>query len=214
MIQPQGNGLPENPLKGTSFAGPGFLGMANTGVGVSGQSLGYSHPNEPVQPPGDGVLGEGLNGVHGVAHNNRGAGVRGENASDGAGVQGTNAGNKARGLIGAIDPVFRQHVGVYGESDQQGVFGHATNDTGTGVFGNSSGAGFGVRGESVNGTAVQGQSSGVGVGVKGNSHGGYGVSGNSDSGTGVCGNSNSGAGVQGKARAKLAFGGPARAAPE
>jgi hypothetical protein len=70
-------------------------------------------------------------------------------------------------VLAGVDSVFGQHAGVYGQSDQQGVFGHATNDVGTGVFGNSVGGGFGVRGESVDGTAVQGTSFGNGRAVHG-----------------------------------------------
>ena len=97
-----------------------------------------------------------------------GTGVEGASTTGTAvqGVSGTGPGvlgytnNGERGILGCTDPVFGQHAGVYGESDQQGVLGHATSDTGTGVFGNSSGGGFGVRGETNTGTAVQGQSFG------------------------------------------------------
>jgi len=181
--------------------GPGVLGKANTGAGVSGQSVGLSDKNSPPLPAGDGVLGEGLNGVHGVARGNRGAGVWGENTSAGAGVQGTSASgdgvvgesiqagvrghsvsgtgvvgvsdaNKALGLLGGIDAVFQQHTGVYGESDTQGVFGNSTSATGTGIYGiANSGSGFGVRGDSKDGIAVQGQCFGAGTGVKGITNG-------------------------------------------
>jgi hypothetical protein len=88
------------------------------------------------------------------------------------GVVGVNYGNNSLGLLGGTDYVFNQNAGVYGESDQQGVLGHATTDAGTGVFGNSKGGGFGVRGESVTGTAVQGRSFGGGFAGKfiGNVH--------------------------------------------
>lgn len=87
------------------------------------------------------------------------------------GVFGINHGRGA-GFLGGRDDVFHQNVGVYGESDQQGVLGHATSNTGTGVFGNSLGGGFGIRGETNSGIAVQGQSFGPGLAGKfiGNVH--------------------------------------------
>lgn len=84
-----------------------------------------------------------------------------------AGVSGRNFSTDALGLLGGRDRVFRQSAGVYGESPQQGVFGHSTSTSGTGVYGNSEGAGFGVRGESEAGVAVQGQSFGQGIAVQG-----------------------------------------------
>jgi hypothetical protein len=61
------------------------------------------------------------------------------------------------GFLAGNDPMFGQHAGVYGESDQQGVIGIG-DGTGTGVYGAGN---FGVRGESTNGTAaVQGRSFG------------------------------------------------------
>jgi hypothetical protein len=92
--------------------------------------------------------------------------VRGVTFDQGAGVVGVNHATGGRGLLGGRDRVFRQHVGVYGESDQQGVFGHSTSGAGTGVYGNSVGAGFGVRGDSTEGVAVQGQSFGNGLAGK------------------------------------------------
>src|SRR3954447_23414188 len=59
-----------------------------------------------------------------------------------------NASNSARAVVAGEDFIFRQRVGVYGESRQQGVMGHGTADDATGVFGNSTGTGFGVRRES------------------------------------------------------------------
>jgi hypothetical protein len=83
------------------------------------------------------------------------------------GVIGTNAANGAFGFLAGNDLVFNQHAGVYGESDQAGVFGSSDSDTGTGVFGRSGGAqGFGVRGEAITGVGVQGTSFGSGLAGK------------------------------------------------
>jgi hypothetical protein len=98
-----------------------------------------------------------------------------------SGVIGVSHATKSLGLLGGRDRVFRQNVGVYGESGQQGVFGHSTDAAGTGVYGNSVGAGFGVRGESTEGIAVQGQSFSTGVGVFGKSEAGEGVHGETNS---------------------------------
>lgn len=93
--------------------------------------------------------------------------LRGVTADQGAGVVGVNHARKSLGLLGGSDRVFRQGAGVYGESEQQGVFGHGTAASGTGVYGISAGAGFGVRGDSTDGVAVQGQSFGGGIAVQG-----------------------------------------------
>ncbi|GAP98433.1 hypothetical protein [Leptolyngbya sp. NIES-2104] len=92
--------------------------------------------------------------------------LRGVTADKGSGVVGVSHSKKSLGLLGGSDRVFRQSAGVYGESIQQGVFGHSTDPTGTGVYGNSVGSGFGVRGESTDGIAVQGQSFGGGLAGK------------------------------------------------
>jgi hypothetical protein len=85
-----------------------------------------------------------------------------------SGVIGVSHATKSLGLLGGRDRVFRQNAGVYGESGQQGVFGHSTDGSGTGVYGGSvGGSGFGVRGDSTDGIAVQGQSFGNGIAVQG-----------------------------------------------
>jgi hypothetical protein len=93
--------------------------------------------------------------------------LRGVTADTGAGVVGVSHAKKSLGLLGGSDAVFRQSAGVYGESEQQGVFGHGTTSTGTGVYGMSQDTGFGVRGDSTDGVAVQGQSFGNGIAVQG-----------------------------------------------
>jgi hypothetical protein len=89
------------------------------------------------------------------------------------GVIGSNPGDNAFGFLAGRDPVFSQHAGVYGQSDQQGVMGLSTSATGTGVYGGGAshagalGAGcIGVRGETFTGVGVQGQSFGSGLAGK------------------------------------------------
>lgn len=117
--------------------------------------------------------------------------LRGVTLEGGQGVIGVNYKTNGSGLLGGRDKVFGQNVGVYGQSDQQGVFGHATTNTGTGVFGNTTGGGFGVRGESAEGTAIQGQSFGSGAGVVGKSIGGIGIWGISETYEGMHAETNS-----------------------
>jgi hypothetical protein len=93
--------------------------------------------------------------------------LRGVSNDARSGVVGVSHKTKSLGLLGGTDRVFRQSAGVYGESVQQGVFGHSTDSAGTGVYGSSVGAGFGVRGESAEGIAVKGQSFGTGIAVQG-----------------------------------------------
>jgi hypothetical protein len=89
------------------------------------------------------------------------------------GVIGSNPNDKAFGFLAGQDLVFSQHAGVYGQSDQQGVMGLSTSETGTGVYGGGAshagapGAGcIGVRGETFTGVGVQGHSFGSGLAGK------------------------------------------------
>lgn len=138
------------------------------------------------------------------------------------GVIGSNAADNAFGFLGGDDLVFHQHTGVYGESDQQGVMGLSTSDSGTGVFGGGTSNaihGIGVRGETLNGVGVLGRGFGTGTGVLGqslktgvagqtssdvdagvngrNDGKGFGVFGGSLDGSGVEGHSTNGTGVAG-----------------
>jgi hypothetical protein len=93
-----GNALADSPYDGTSVTSAGISGKSNTGPGVWGQSIGLIPPSREGGPVGidtpatDGVLGQGLNGVHGISTAKTtatgGAGVWGENNS-GDGVVGT-----------------------------------------------------------------------------------------------------------------------------
>ncbi|WP_433975952.1 hypothetical protein [Tunturiibacter lichenicola] len=82
-------------------------------------------------------------------------------------LQGSTIFHTSFGFLAGSDPVFNQHAGVYGESDQLGVIGMATAAGTTGVFGgNKTGSGFGVRGETTSGVGVQGQSFGSGAAAR------------------------------------------------
>lgn len=119
------------------------------------------------------------------------------------GVIGSNGGSHAFGFLAGNDPVFGQHSGVYGESDQQGVMGLTTVPKGTGVYGggtnNAAGDQIGVRGETGTGIGVKGLSNSSGIGVEGISNVGFGVFGKSNK-TGVAGQTASDvdAGVNGR----------------
>src|SRR5262249_23188312 len=79
-------------------------------------------------------------------------------SKDGPAVLGRSVATKGSGFLAGTDPVFHENAGVYGQSDQSGVFGNSDADTGTGVHGRGGGAhGFGVRGETIGGIAVQGR---------------------------------------------------------
>lgn len=101
--------------------------------------------------------------------------VRGVNSGLKAGVTGVNHEQNSRGVLGGTDAVFSQPAGVYGESPNQGVFGHSTDPVGTGVYGHTLGKriddnrveGAGVRGETELGAAVKGQCFGDGIAVLG-----------------------------------------------
>jgi hypothetical protein len=168
---PGGNLLANNPVTGTSDSAAGVTGQSNTGPGVSGQSLGRSGAGPDgssilPSPPSDGVLGQGLNGVHGIANTKTtttsGAGVWGENAS-GDGVVGTGY-HGVHGMTTA-----NGGAGVWGDDT-------SSDSTGAGVSGTSKN-GSGVSGSSTSYDGVHGVSqSSEHAGVSGsNTAGGYGV---------------------------------------
>ena len=86
------------------------------------------------------------------------------NVAKTAAATGTNNQSHAVGELGTQDHQFHQNAGVYGESNQQGVYGRGMSPGATGVFGgNVNGEGFEVRGETATGIAIQGQSFGSGL---------------------------------------------------
>jgi hypothetical protein len=170
---------------------PSLIGNADDGTGYAVK--GENTNNPPIQitgrmgpvgvwgdaPYGNGVVGTTTNRV-GVFASAAGTGTAVEavsqsgialyadSATGAAAVEGHNPGTKSLAVLAGRDRVFQQHAGVYGESDQQGVFGNSTSASGTGVYGiANSGNGFGVRGESKDGTAIQGQCFGNGIAVLG-----------------------------------------------
>ena len=78
------------------------------------------------------------------------------------------SGKTLQAQLAGKDPVFHQLAGVFGVSDNQGVMGLTSSNSGTGVYGGNMDApnGFGVRGDTVGGVAVQGQSFGSGLAGK------------------------------------------------
>ena len=149
---------------GVSNSGFGVAGASSASVGVSGFASGGGGPFAKLIGVEGQIIPSGLSGI----------GVQGTGGSDGVvgigndfGVRGGILG-PASGFLGGKDPIFNQHAGVFGQSDQTGVFGNSDADTGTGVMGRG-GAGpqcFGVRGETTAGTAVQGHSFGSGLAGK------------------------------------------------
>jgi hypothetical protein len=139
-------------VHGNCDPGPGVLGTSKTGAGVSGGS-------DSLQ----GVSGFSISDTGVFGSSQTGRGVHG-NCDPGPGVLGTSKNNNAFGILAGQDAHFQQHTGVYGESDQQGVFGAGTVAGSTGVYGTTkTGDGFGVRGETTSGTAIQGKTFGSGL---------------------------------------------------
>ena len=169
---------------------PHVLGTADDGTsyGVKGENTNNQPPiiiagrSGPVgvwgeAPHGSGVSGTTVEGVGVIGSADTGQGVQAlsnsgialfADSATGTAVEAHNPSTKSLGILAGSDGVFRQHTGVYGESDQQGVFGNSTSTTGTGVYGiANSGSGFGVRGDCKDGTAIQGQSFGNGIAILG-----------------------------------------------
>jgi hypothetical protein len=90
--------------------------------------------------------------------------------SERIGIIGSSPDTTAFGFLAGADLQFTQHVGVYGQSDQQGIMGLTTHTEGTGVYGGGTSAAggkqIGVRGETNTGVGVQGQSFGAGLAGK------------------------------------------------
>jgi hypothetical protein len=148
------------------------------GVGVWGTAVITS------EPVGDGVLGEGVNGVHGRSKSPTDSGVWGENTNGGYGVAGASAGI---GVFGGVPG----SSGLSGKPSVVGIWGTAV------VPGSPADAAEGILGEGKNG--VHGRSrSPTDSGVWGeNTNGGYGVVGSS-TGIGVFGGVPGSSGMSGK----------------
>src|SRR5580698_11141615 len=111
-----GNALPTNQLNGTDGDAAGVTGTSNTAPGVIGTSIGFIPPERPIpvgipQPPSDGVLGIGLDGVHGQTSDPAHYGVYGENLTSSA-----RTGDVGAGVSGTSKVVH----GVYGTSSGDG----------------------------------------------------------------------------------------------
>jgi len=133
-------------------------------------AFGFMGGKDPVFNGSAGVYGESVtNGVFGRTTSSAALdnGVFGQSDGPGHGVAGFSKGTGASGFLAGQDPVFSEHAGVYGQSDQQGVIGLSTSDAGTGVYGGNTGRsathGIGVRGETFDGVGVQGQRFGSGL---------------------------------------------------
>jgi hypothetical protein len=177
--------VPDNPVVGTSPAGKGILGQANTGVGVWGESLGVGGGREIFQPPGDGVVGRGRTGVHGTStySGGSGSGVLGESTGSGVGVSGSSVSGD----------------GVFGTGAHNGVHGRSASSNDSGVWGDNTGSGVGVSGSSVNGDGVFGTGAHNGVHGRSASSNDSGVWGdNTTTGYGMAGTSANGVGVYGR----------------
>jgi hypothetical protein len=79
-------------------------------------------------------------------------------------VSGSNTGNKTNGFIAGPEPISNSPVGVFGQSDNAGVFGFANTPSGTGVVGNTAfGKGTGVHGHTSTSVGVLGTCDGAGL---------------------------------------------------
>jgi len=137
--------LPESPLVGSSNVGAGVTGTSAGDAGVSGRSLGPEITPGTFGVPGDGVYGQGQNGVHGL--NGLGAGTP---PKFGCGVFGES--DSGFGIYAASKTNDAVH-GVTASSNA-GVSGNNTG-TGPGVSGINTGTGPGIYGTSTTGNAGQ-----------------------------------------------------------
>lgn len=187
------------PFDGTGSNSRTLFSITNTSTDAdAGQDTNFAIGVMGRGPGGFGYLGgkdpvfEGLVGVYGESEQN---GIFGRTASsvpadhaiygqnDGAGhaVTGVSTTTGSTGFLAGRDPLFGGAVGVYGESDQRGVFGHS--------FGGFGVAGLSDAGTGVHGVNGRGAPTGltVGSGVLGQSEFGNGVSGVSEDAIGIFG---------------------------
>lgn len=123
------NTLPNAPLVGTEPGGAAVTGQSFSGPGVLGQCLAFTGDS----PKGDGVFGQGWNGVHGQTGEGSGhanttpAGVWGDSDST-DGVYGSSA--SSNGVEG--DSWSAAHAGVAGKNNAggPGVWGSSTGNAG------------------------------------------------------------------------------------
>jgi hypothetical protein len=79
-------------------------------------------------------------------------------------VFGSNTSNHTNGLIAGTEPISNSAVGIFGQSDNIGVFGFANTPKSTGVVGNTAfGNGIGVHGHTSTAVGVLGTCDGTGV---------------------------------------------------
>jgi hypothetical protein len=192
--------IANSPMAGSSTTGaPGVTGTSVCGIGVSGVSAPYAtsggsdvHTGTPTL--GDGVYGEGKNGIHGKSASPvaTDSGVLGENTV-GVGVTGT---GRSYGLLGSSTG----SDGVHGETSSQAHDG--VSGVNNSVFPCNAIGGYGAHGNGVYGLNGKGWGlpapSGIASGVWGNSDKGYGVCGTSDTNIGVFASSRGGHGVRGE----------------
>lgn len=130
-----------------SSAGVGLRGIGGSnGIGVWGSSNGYQGVYGSSQT-NSGIVGSSqqFHGVYGISHSNNNGGVIGINDATGFGVIGTTNGD-GTGVYGQSV----SGIGVYGESNQNAIYGKTTNSGYYGVVGvnNSGGTGILASGQS------------------------------------------------------------------
>ncbi len=150
------NGIGVRGLGGSN--GIGVWGSSTTYQGVFGQSQSNA-----------GIVGSSqqFHGVYGVSHDNNNAGVIGINDATGFGVIGTTNGDG----IG----VYGQSVsgnGIYGESNQNAIYGKTTNSGYYGVVGVNNSGGTGILASGQTGLRAVGT---TGYGISATTNGTYAV---------------------------------------
>ena len=142
-------------------AGYGVSGSTNSQApqaGVWGHNAGSGYGVRGDSKTGEGVFGQGKNGVHGQSASATDSGVWGENISAGCGVSGsTNSQAPQAGVWGhnagsgyGVRGDSKTGEGVFGQG-KNGVHGQSASATDSGVWGENTGNGAGVRGSSVAG---------------------------------------------------------------
>lgn len=152
-----------------SSSGIGVRGIGGSnGIGVWGSSTNYQGVFGQSQSNA-GIVGSSqqFHGVYGVSHDNNNAGVIGINDATGFGVMGTTNGDGTG--------VYGQSVsgnGVYGESNQNAIYGKTTNSGYYGVVGVNNSGGTGILASGQTGLRAVGT---TGYGISATTNGNYAI---------------------------------------
>jgi hypothetical protein len=159
------------PLAGTGDTNGTLFQITQTGptggsggIAILGESYGTDSRDGSA---GTGVQGKSDVGTGIEAFSTTGIALQATTQSGSSAIFASNG--PSRGFIAGTDPHYGRPTGIFGESEQFGVYGSATGAGGTGVYGNGGTTGFGIRGDCTHNVdaAIKGVNRGTGPAIHG-----------------------------------------------